>query len=201
MKFLFKVPFWGKYDPFTYWSERENPNNSEGERQERVNFDVEYIRGAIGDVNSILELGPGVGRTFAAYTCDSNIATLDISTNYAEKLLSVADALNLHLTQQYLKPRAPFPFEDQSFNVGVASQVLLHVPPESIEHTLSELVRVCEKIVIITAYKHEPPCIRLNGNHVFNHDYFSICTSLGCVMNNVVMNDGRILFTAERKAL
>jgi hypothetical protein len=197
MKSLLKRICRGKYDPIAYWNSRPNPNNVQGESPERVNFDAGYIRRAIEDFDPILELGPGVGRTFSAYNKGRHVTTLDISHEYAGKLSSVGQSLGLHLNQCYLTQiYDPFPFGDKEFSVGVASQVLLHIPPEFIRHSMSELVRVCEKVVIITAYTHGFPTKR--GYHVFNHDYFGLCTDLGCAMHDVIMNEGRICFTLRK---
>lgn len=199
MKFIKKLCR-GKYDPVEYWSSRTNPNNELGESKDRVNFDVSYIKKFVGNLEeaTVLELGPGVGRTFSAYSGGQTITTLDISTKYSEKLALTAEKSQLNLTQQHLKPMDSFPFEDQSFAVGVASQVLLHIPPENIRHTIKELARVCENVVIITAYVHESSNERASVNHVFNHDYIGICTDLGCAMHNVIMNEGRICFTLRK---
>ena len=189
----------GKYDPVSYWGGRANPNSPEGESQKRVDFDVGYISQAIGDVaESVLELGPGVGRTFKAYyKSNIRVTTLDISRKYADDLLLASQKQGIELEQFYLDTGdSVFPFENNAFPVGVASQVLLHIPPVSIRHSLSELIRVCEKVVVITAYAHGKPT--KIDHHVFNHDYFSLCTELGCSMHNVVMNEGRICFTIRK---
>lgn len=158
MKSLVKKILLGKYDPVKYWNKRPNPNNELGETKERVAFDIDYISRVVGSEASVLELGPGVGRTFGAYNKGSKITALDISTKYADRLKETAQELGLTLEQVFLEdPKAAFPLKDNSFKVGVCSQVLLHIEPAAVTHSLKELVRVCEKVVIITAYKHGIP--------------------------------------------
>lgn len=197
MKSLLERILRKRYNPVAYWNCRSNPNNVMGESPERVKFDAGYIKRNIEGNDPVLELGPGVGRTFSAFMPGSHVTTLDISSKYTKELSSIGQSLGLHLTQRYLnQPLDPFPFDDMTFPVGVASQVLLHIPPNLIKHSLSELLRVCGKVVVITAYTHG-----LSTNkayHVFNHDYFSLCTDLGCAMHEVIMNEGRICFAIRK---
>lgn len=199
MKKLAKRIFRGKYDPAKYWNTRENPNSDSGLADDRVEFDAGYIRAMVGDAKDILELGPGVGRTLRAYSAAHNLTSLDLSTSYSDKLARAASSRGLSLRQLHLDgPDDRFPFDNRRFAVGVCSQVLLHVPPEHVVHSVSELVRVCERVVVITKYRHGAPTVDPHVQHVFNHDYFGLCTSLGCSMNELVFNEGRICFVIER---
>ena len=132
MKRLFRKQRTTSYDPFTYWNSRSNPNNTEGTDAARVAFDTGYIASAVSHLDPVLELGPGVGRTLGAYARGRNITALDLSRAYTDKLLLRASELGLTLTPLYLSsPMDPFPLADKRFPVGVASQVLMHIPPES----------------------------------------------------------------------
>lgn len=189
-----------KYNPITYWNKRENPNNKEGENPARIKFDVDYISRHTRNENKILELGPGIGRTISAYNESQNITTLDISHKYSTQLTHAIERSGLSVEQKYLTDLdCDFEEADGAYEVGVCCQVLLHIPPQSIAHMLSEMIRVCSKIVIITSYKHGTPVISSRLTHVFNHDYITLCTELGCVMNDVIMNDGRICFVINKK--
>jgi len=192
----------GRYDPIKYWNNRLNPNAPEGLTEKRVAFDTEYISSAVKGLYPILELGPGVGRTFSAYEKGCHITALDISKRYSYQLKEASLSLGLELEQYYLSAiHDPFPFGETTFKVGVASQVLMHIPPEHLRHTLSELIRVCKKIVIITSYSHGFPVRFKKGPdlHCFNHDYFSLCTELGCIISDLIENEGRILFTFHKQ--
>lgn len=184
-----------RYDPATYWNSRKNPNNMEGTASQRVAFDTHYIAARVRLASCVLELGPGVGRTLAAYKPNTVVTTLDLSRSYATELEEKASALDLTLDQHYLgSPGDAFPFADKSFQVGVASQVLLHVPPEFIEHTISELTRTCNELTIITAYRHGEPTVSSRVKHVFNHDYFNLFSALGCEINGLIAHEGRLCF-------
>ena len=104
------------------------------------------------------------------------------------------------LTQRFIDdPLAPLPFDDAAFRAGVASQVLLHVPATAISHTMSELVRVCELVVVIAADATAWARRRRLPRHVFFHDYRGIAAQLGCDVNDVVSADGRIYFTLNKR--
>lgn len=189
----------GGYDPVEYWNHRSDPNNEFGRDPARVEFDTAYIADGIGDSDPVLELGPGVGRTFEAYAAGRRVTAVDLSRRYSEQLKEVAGSLDITLTQVHLaRETDAYPFEDGAFPVGVASQVLLHVPPSAIEHTIAELMRVCAKVVVVTMYRHGSTTAG-GGSHVFNHDYFRLCTDAGGVMHRVLKRDGRIYFTLYQR--
>ncbi|KAA8976806.1 class I SAM-dependent methyltransferase [Halospina sp. K52047b] len=186
------------YNPKEYWNQRTDPNNEKGNEQERVAFDRDYIDRQVRGSSSVLELGPGVGRTFDAYNKGVNVSALDISENYKEQLVEEATKRSLGISFCCLdRADSSFPYSDKKFPVGVASQVLLHIPPANIKHTISELVRTCEKVVIITFYEHSPERKNKKAKHVFNHDYIKIISELGCQIDNLVMKDKRIYFTVQ----
>ena len=198
MRFLRSLKF-SRYDPVAYWNTRENPNNEQGLEPARIRFDTGFIRAAVAELDPVLELGPGVGRTFEAYSKEQHITTLDLSRIYSERLILRAKELGLTLSQNFLSnPDQRYPFNDGEFAVGVASQVFLHVPPEIIYHSVSEMMRVCKKVVVISYYEHGVPTSPKSGTSCFNHDYFTIVTEIGCEMNNVIMNERRICFTIRR---
>lgn len=66
-------------------------------------------------------------------------------------------------------------------------------------HTMSELTRVCQKVVIIATYQGATPAPTKRSTYVFYHDYAGISTELGCEMNHVIANEGRLLFTMTRR--
>jgi hypothetical protein len=163
-----------------------------------VAFDTQYIHDAVDGLSPVFELGPGVGRTLHAYRRGQEIMTLDLSRTYEDRLARNAGRFGLSVARHYLEdPRASYPFETGFFAIGVASQVLLHVPPSLIEHTLSELMRVSRKLVVISLFCHGQPVSGRWGNHVFNHDYPELFSRFDWELNNVVTNEGRICFTAK----
>lgn len=183
------------YNPKAYWNARPDPNAPEGKTPERIDFDVNYVRKNLPAAASIFELGPGVGRTFAAYESGSSITTLDLSRTYAERLSNVAQEHGLTLDQHFIDdPMQAFPFADGQFSFGVSCQVFIHQPPDVFRHSLREFSRVCQSAVIISGINFDDA----NTPHVFNHDYLRDLTDLGRLASNVLVR-GRILYLYMHK--
>lgn len=192
-----------KYDPKDYWSSRNNPNNKEGETK-TLNNHLDYIGFHTASIEKVFELGPGVGRTFDAYEKGTSITGLDITSTYKQIAQKRAVTLGLHFSLEELSDSSSsFPFTDDSFEVGVASQVLLHVPNTDIYDYLSECLRVCEKLVVITAYRHSSKAsfFERSSRHVFNHNYFKICTDLGFAMNDVLWRNNQLYCVISKRVV
>ena len=189
----------GAYDPVRYWNMRLDPNTDLGKVPERVDFDANYIRANITPGDRLLELGPGVGRTFASYSPGTNVSTLEISRMYEDQLAKVAADNNLTLDQHYLDDTSkPFPFVDKQFDVGVCIQVFIHQPPEVFRHSFSELARVCRKCVIsVGNHTNTPRNAPGKAPHVFRHDYITESGKNGKVMHNLLARDQVLYFTLE----
>jgi ubiquinone/menaquinone biosynthesis C-methylase UbiE len=189
--------FFGKYSALDYWNKRPNPNNEAGESATRVQRDIEYIREGVKGATTILEIGPGVGRTLNAYSSGQKITGYDVSRIYTERLMEKAKGLGLSLEMVYASADAEaFPFSDGQFDVGVSCQVFLHQKPAHLELLMSEMARVCKKVVVVSGnykrlgwFKHP---------HVFVHDYLEMSTKLSCVANNVMARDRILYFTYAR---
>lgn len=190
------------YEPKTYWSSRENPNNEQGEKKERIAFEQAYISAMTGDATSILDLGPGVGRLFGAYDSDSFITTLDISELYKEKIERRAEALELNVAQFFLKePLDRFPFADGEFDVGVAFQVFIHQPPPIFEAQFAEMCRVTRRFVIGSAISQNTVLSqKADASHVFAHDYIVTASRHGMAVNSCIVRDGVIYLEVSRPA-
>ena len=88
------------------------------------------------DVKSVLEIGKGPGIFSDIVTkIDIDIKTLDIDSNTNPDFIgSVLD----------------LPFEDNSYDIGYACQVLEHIPFEDFEKAISEISRVSKVGSIIS---------------------------------------------------
>jgi len=185
------------YDPHLYWNKRADPNNPEGRRKDRLDFDISYIRHSVARSDTILELGPGVGRTFPAYRPHTTIHALDISKIYTSHLKEAATAHHLSLHLQFLEqPNASFPFSDNTFDVGVASQVFLHQTPDIFATHFSEMARVCKKFVVITGvHANSVDSPAPTAPHVFAHDYIGAASSFCLSLQNTLVRDGCLYCT------
>lgn len=186
------------YSPKRYWSSRKDPNNAKGKADDIVAVDQSYIHNYVKEASSVLELGPGTGRTFGAYSPGQGIWALEITDRYRGTLERNArnNQLGLHF-YELNKSDSDFPFNDKAFRVGVAAQVLMHVPPETVKHTVSELIRTCERVIVIATYTHGVSTRGPIAKQVFNHPYFELVSGLGCYMNHVFWQDGRLYFVVE----
>jgi hypothetical protein len=167
-----------RYDPKQYWEDRPNPNAKGHDQAPKFIYD--FIGPAIKGYTSILELGPGLGRTFDVYKPEQKITTLDLSTRYKDIIEERAKAFGLTVDQNFLDaPDAPFPFEDKAFEIGMTVQVLMHVPPAHIETSIRELIRTSHECVVVTSVGPAPGT---KPSHVFTHDYDGLFTKLGATI-------------------
>jgi ubiquinone/menaquinone biosynthesis C-methylase UbiE len=144
------------YDPFVYWNTREQPNTEKdpGISAAHAGFITEQI--SPGD--ALLEIGPGVGRLFELYKKCGSVATVDVSKKYVAAVEEAANRHGLKVAQHHLASiDAALPFESKAFDVGIASYVLIHVPFDRIEHTMSEMARVCRKVAVISGIDDKWP--------------------------------------------
>ena len=178
-----------KYDPTEHWNTREHPNTAENPGISPVEYD--FLGPLLSQANSLLELGPGVGRLFPLYKLVAQFSTLDLSTNYTDRAQSAADAAGIRVQANFIKgPLDPFPFDDNTFDMGIASHVLMHIPFENIEHSMSELARCCKKVAVITVLERQWPRKGTSFDprwHCFAHDYEALCRELGCEMSEKTM--------------
>jgi len=93
----------------------------------------------------VLEFGCGFGRhldylrhlpALEVHGCDQSVRMLAA----ARRTLGGDDPVASRLT--LTQPRQPLPYPDQAFDIAFTVSVLIHVPPEALDFTLTELVRV-----------------------------------------------------------
>ena len=187
------------YDPITYWNKRKDPNSDAGREIGRVSFDTNYIRRNTASVDSVLELGPGIGRTFSSYDPGMQITTLDITRNYQEELARVARSAGLGLQQYFLAdPREKYPFPDQEFDVGVSFQVFIHQPADIFEHSFAEMARVCKKVIVsVGAHCNTAKSQPHSAPHVFRHDYILQAQKIKRVISNLLIERNVLYFLIE----
>jgi len=84
-----------RYNEWSYWRSRSDPNNRNGWDEEQRQRDIEYIRRYTSHDDDVLEFGPGVGRTLEAYYGRAKISGYDITGNYEHDLQRRAREIGL----------------------------------------------------------------------------------------------------------
>ena len=178
-----------KYDPVEHWNTREHPNTAPNPGIGQV--EIDFFGPMLSGANSLLELGPGVGRLFPLYKDVAKVSTLDLSTNYNDRARQAADSAGINVDASFIHgPLDKFPFADETFDMGIASHVLMHIPFEYIEHSMSELARCCKTVAVITVLERQWPRKGTSFDpkwHCFAHDYEALCKGLGCDMSEKTM--------------
>ncbi len=122
------------------------------------------------DINTVFELGVGEGRITMPILERGNIMTYDGIDYTPERMQIMYDKTNDTYPQFHLSYGK---FQDHIFHTKydlvLASEVLMHIPPKEIEDVITKMIRMSNKYVIsIDYYSTNPPRL---ARHVFNHDY------------------------------
>ncbi len=159
------------YNSKEYWNKRQDPNKSN-----YTNYiEDSEIPKLIEDCNSILDIGCGIGRTFKFYA-DKKVTGVDFSELYRQRAIEEASKHEIdfeHLIYDIHKN--DLPFEDNNFDIGITVKVLLHAPQKEMIRILTEMHRVCKKVLLIS-YHDENKNL---AEHCFAHDYISELNKLG----------------------
>lgn len=188
------------YDILEYWRSRENPNSRNGLDEERIKFDANFIRLNTSGSAEVLELGPGTGRTFGAYGAGRKICTLDVTDNYSRALHEEAAKHGSVLNENFITDiRAPFPFEDDQFEYGVAFQVFIHQPTDVFALAFSELARTCKSLIFAAGiHANSPLSVKPVGDHVFAHDYLAAVEQCDLQFSNLTFRAGHLYGVTKR---
>lgn len=190
------------YDPKAYWQERPHPNTAEAPG---INdLDRAFLAPRAARAGSILEIGPGVGRLFPLYKDAETVATLDISTNYADRARAAAAEAGIEVAAHFREAsQESFPFADAAFDLGVMSHVLQHVTFEDVAPTMREAARVCREVAVISDQSPSWPKkgqAHAPGMHCFDHDYRAVCDEIGCEVTSFERHqNGPIAFVYRRR--
>ena len=105
---------------------------------------AEFIRDHIPQgIRTILEVGAGSGTVTGRLAEDYEVSALELSTAGTDKLR----ALGLRCIQGSIDD---LPFEDRSFDLVLASQVLEHLDQQLLSAGISEMARVADARIIVT---------------------------------------------------
>ena len=177
------------YDEVRYWNARENPNSSDSSRA-----DHDYLRKHLKGTASVLDFGPGVGRTFDVYN-GQIVCGYDITSQYEGKAIERADLLGMDYHPISAKEIEKLPFSHEVFDAAVCCEVLHHQRPENIEFIMRDLLRVSGKVIVVAA--HNPDVAfdtRINQSHCYNHDYRGICERNGWGVTEMEQTENQLFF-------
>jgi SAM-dependent methyltransferase len=189
-----------KYDEVSYWRNRVNPNSPS------VGFDltkkhIDYVSHHVRGLFRILDLGPGVGRTFPAYTGVRLVEGFDISPTYKDRVIAASRNYNFNFRLTISPKIGKLPYGDKTFDAAVAVSVLLHQRPDNIIEVMTELARVANKVVVVTSNYNKNKCDipftepKDPKKFCFQYNYETICVDEGLEMDNVVRFGKYICFT------
>jgi SAM-dependent methyltransferase len=149
------VPF--VYDPVEYWTANGphlSPPGSDSPEQAAVRKElqllIEELQEINGPISSVLDVGCGQGR-LAAFLLDvlpaAKYSGLDLAEAQLKGTLAVrpdAEAFYLSRIQDFSQPLG----ERWQWDLVIASEVLLHIPPDEIEQACSVLKEITGKYLI-----------------------------------------------------
>lgn len=165
-----------KYDEVEYWSRKKEPVSGHGSRQ--IAYAAYHLKG----IESLLDFGPGVGRTFCCYLDAYEVASCDISLLYLPRLIEESKKykFNFSFTPIEITQVTDLPYSANQFQRVVAIQVFLHMKPEYIMDAMKEMARVGRKVVAVSPMhgekeydndKTEYP----DEQYCFNYDFVKLC--------------------------
>lgn len=163
------------YNEFSYWNDRELPNSAD---PKVTKIHIDFIKKHVKKGMTVLDYGPGVGRTFEAYKGVKCVSGYDISEKYAAEAVATAKALGLEY-QHFILEKNTFNTEDE-YDLVVACSVFLHQRPEAVKEIIKDLSSIGKKVLIITWYDPNRDFdIRTSYQFCYNHDYLGMLEELG----------------------
>jgi ubiquinone/menaquinone biosynthesis C-methylase UbiE len=171
------------YDEVSYWRRREQPN-AKGIEDSTAGH-VAYIEKQLIGCNKILDCGPGDGRTFEAYKNMKIVNCVDVADHHRETLFKIAQQYDFEFDFLVKKEVGNWPYKDKEFDAAIACQLLLHQRPKNIVKMMSELVRVSNKVIVLSWMNEELPPLTTSGEHCFNYIYPDICNENGWRIYNI----------------
>jgi pseudaminic acid biosynthesis-associated methylase len=128
-----------------------------------------------GPVESICEVGANVGRNLEAIQRLTKARLVGLEPNESARSQLVFDAVDGALGSR-------LPFGDGEFDLVFTVGVLIHIPTESIESAIDELVRVSGRWLLVAEYfAPEPQAISYRGlpDMLWKRDYGSLLLDRG----------------------
>jgi SAM-dependent methyltransferase len=176
------------YESKSYWTDRGERYRDEHTKRtlrERYAFFLQerallaYLRKL--EFASVLEVGCGYGRiTRKVYDAFRKpTVALDLSPHQVENARRLCGARPIDLRVGSI---FSLPFPDESQDLVLVSEVLMHLPPAEITSALEEVLRVAKRHVVHVDWREEPyGGFREAGSppYCFEHDYARLYGELG----------------------
>ena len=193
-----------QYTEYGYWNRRPiptDPNMSPETNQKHIDYISSHLKGSC----KVFDFGPGIGRTFEAYKEMEYVEGCDISRLYEVQVKAEAERIGFKfkLIHLDLVELGRLPYADNDFDVAVASEVLLHQRPENILLVMSELVRIANKVIVISWYEERvnfnaPGLLKPGMNHCFHYNYPQICKDNDWKVYDIETADRQVYFVYEK---
>lgn len=183
-----------KYNEIKYWNNRKKPTSCLPDYTKKH---IEYLKSQLKDCKNIIDVGAGVGRLFEAYSDLKMVQACDISLLYKYPITEKSKNYNFNFNWTHIINIKKLPFDNKQFDCTVSSEVLLHQRPENIVDIMKELLRVSNKVIVITWMENNIKFDNDNKNYnpeqyCFNYDYNKLCK-----IENLERYKRQIMFTYE----
>jgi len=167
------------YDVVKYWNERDNPCSKSIDNLTAIHKN--YLRSQVFGCDKIMDFGPGYGRMFSAYSGVSEVIGVDVTKQHKEALYK--EAKNQNFKFKLICKKENFDkldFPDKHFDAVVTSEVLFHQTPNIVVSIMKELIRISQKVIVISYMSLKEPYDKLNtdfekNRYCFNYNYYKIC--------------------------
>lgn len=173
------------YSPQRYWNQR-GKNYPVGIGN--IKGDLEHLGNWLNEIGpaSILDVGSGWGRVFLALNQYGLVdPSMYFMVDFAESMRKNCYARTRIRPDSWDGKKLPYP--DNTFDMVLSIEVMLHVPPADIDLFLKEHIRVATRwVYIITAgiiWKKPAP-------HCFHHDYLKLFATQGLRLAGTAVSGG-----------
>jgi len=188
------VKWGGMYNEIEYWNRRKHPNYRPLKGRPPLGKYIRYIKKHLCDCRCILDFGPGVGRTFSLYRHLTHIDCFDITDKHLSTLKNEASRYDFKLDFTLGCEIGVTPYTDKKFDVAIVCQVLLHQRPVNINKIMTEILRVSDKVVVVSGHSKSKSWPLNENSYCFNHNYIELCKENGWSMSDINYDSKHIYF-------